>query len=203
MHCQLLPNVLIFTLAIAISIAILFLPKAFAQDVTADITPPAVDILPASSVPDMYNQTHPPIRLTPDKSELIRLDTDAATIIVGNPSHVSVLAESTKTLVLVPQIPGATHFTVLDKDGNLVMQRHVIVASPQEKYIRIRSTCRASEDKNCQETQIYYCPDMCHNVALATKAPDTRGGANAQSLTQEEISGTNAVYKPDTVSKTP
>ena len=81
----------------------------------------AVDILPAQQAQeagiefDNEFETHPPLRITPDKSELIRLKAPAGTIIIGNPSHFSVLAESPKTLVIVPGTPGSAHFMVLNK----------------------------------------------------------------------------------------
>ena len=102
-------------------------------------TPPGVDILPAKSLStDQLSSinpnapTHPEVRLTPDKSEILKLDAEASTVIVGNPAHVSILVENTKTLVLVPKAEGATYFTVLDANGAVIMQRHVIVASPAE-----------------------------------------------------------------------
>ncbi len=202
-HDQLL-KVFIFALALIL----LLMPKAFAQN-----TASTVDVLSASSISadsgiviDEDAQTHPPLRLTPDKSKLLRLEADAATIIVGNPSHVSVLAESTKTLVLVPQLPGATHFTALDKGGNIIMQRHVIVAAPQEKYVRIRRSCAASEDKKCQEIQVYYCPDMCHKVAMTTETPksdvnSTQAVAPNGTANTTGISDTS--YDPDTTGDAP
>jgi hypothetical protein len=114
---------------------------------------------------DLNASTHPPVRLTPDKSELVRLDSDAVSIIVGNPAHLSVLADSSKTLVLVPKAPGATYFTVLDAQGEVIMQRHAIVASPKKQYVRVRKSCAKSGDDNCQATQVFYCPDMCHEIA--------------------------------------
>ncbi|MBI1301693.1 MAG: hypothetical protein GC137_08555 [Alphaproteobacteria bacterium] len=110
--------------------------------------------------------THDLIRLTPDKSELIRLENEAGSVIVGNPAHVNVLAESSRILVLVPRVPGATHITVLDKKGQVLMQRHVIVASPQKDYVRVRRTC-VGDAAECRGTSVYYCPDMCHEINLA------------------------------------
>lgn len=110
--------------------------------------------------------THDLIRLTPDKSELIRLEKEAGSVIVGNPAHVNVLAESSRILVLVPRVPGATHVTVLDKKGQILMQRHVIVASPKKDYVRVRRTCAGDADQ-CRGTSVYYCPDMCHEINLA------------------------------------
>ena len=46
------------------------------------------------------------------------------------------------------------------------MQRHVIVGSPKQKYVRIRKSCSGNQ-KDCQPTQVYYCPDMCHKVNIA------------------------------------
>lgn len=131
-----------------------------------------IEIMPASAVNDDNidtsgnSTTHTAIRLTPDKSELLRLDKPAATVIVGNPLHLSVLADSVNTLILVAKAPGATHFTALDQDGEVIMARHVIVAAPQKKYMRIRRSCATAGDNECLNTQVYYCPDMCHEIML-------------------------------------
>lgn len=109
--------------------------------------------------------THAPLRLTPDKSELIRLPRGATSVIVGNPAHITVLAESDETLVVVPRKPGASHFTALDEKGDIIIQRHVIVASPQRNYLRVRRTCK-NGDESCQDTSVYYCPGMCHEIAM-------------------------------------
>lgn len=141
-----------------------------------------IDILPAKTLNNgapsytETNDTHPPLKLSPDKSELIRLDKEAGSIIIGSPTHLSVLADSAKTLVLVPQVPGATYVTILDKQGSVLMQRHVIVAPPKEKYVRIRKSC-ASGAENCEPTQVYYCPDMCHKVSVAQEATPSTSNA--------------------------
>ena len=145
---------------------------------SAPMPPPgSVDILPAKSLSteelssiDPEEPTHPELRLTPDKSAIVRLDAEAGTVIIGNPNHISILAENTKTLVIVPKMPGATYFTIMDATGNVVMQRHVIVASPKEKYVRVRRSCATAENKNCQTTQVFYCPDMCHEIVMTPDA---------------------------------
>lgn len=167
---------------------------ALAQDMSSGISDDnaPVDIIPAASLSsepsaiETNGPTHPPVRLTPDKSELIRLDKKAGTIIVGNPEHVSVLAESAQALVLVPRLPGATHVTVLDQFGEVLMSRHVIVASPQKKYVRIRKSCAGSDDDTCQATQVYYCPDMCHEISMAVQDSGSASmpAADLENLTQ-------------------
>lgn len=169
--------VLIFALSLT--------PHAQAQDNAA------IDVIPAKSVSPESEEaeigaTHPAIQITPDKSEIVSLDQDAFTIVVGNPAHLNVLADSARRLVLVPQAPGATHFTVLGENGNVIMQRHVIVASPKKNYVRVRRSCAAGAD-GCASTSVYYCPDMCHEIALPVSAEtgESAGGGAAEGI--EEI----------------
>ena len=132
-------------------------------------------------------ETHPVLRLTPDKSEIIRLDRDAAAIIVGNPAHLSILMDSPKLLIAVPAQPGATHFTVLDFDGGIIMQRHVIVGAPKKKYVRIRRICNVTAT-NCSPTSIYYCPDTCHQISIMQDTVSAEGAPAIASQQQQELS---------------
>lgn len=168
-------NTSLLTLPILLSALVLSLPGApsYAQDAPSQAPLAQTDIMPVKAASeadiaiDEANPTHPPVRLTPDKSELIRLDRKANTVLVGNPQHLNILPEGPNSLVLIPRAPGATYFTVLDGENKVIMQRHVIVASPKEKYVRIRKSCANS--KGCQPTQVYYCPDMCHEIILNDK----------------------------------
>ncbi|HBR68752.1 MAG TPA: hypothetical protein DEA55_05180 [Rhodospirillaceae bacterium] len=196
-------------LVLAVSCGFLAFPgAASAQAIEAEAQPP-VDILPAMSVADDVDvpqdlaETHPPVRLTPDKSEIIKLDREARTIVVGNPDHLNVLADTSKTLILVPRQPGATHFTVLDGHGEVVMQRHVIVASPKERYVRVRRSCAMSDNKDCQETSVFYCPDMCHKVNVAAEGDDSGGGSSSSKSGEKAESGNNSGGEAETEAETP
>ncbi len=172
---KLMKNTSLLTLPVLLSALVLSLPaaRADAQDTPSQGSLAQTDIMPVKAASevniaiDESNPTHPPVRLTPDKSELIRLDRKASTVLVGAPAHLNILPEGPNTLVLIPRAPGATYFTVLDEENKIIMQRHVIVASPKEKYVRIRKSCASS--KGCQPTQVYYCPDMCHEIILNDK----------------------------------
>ncbi len=137
---------------------------ASAQEVTPSVPKRNNLDMPVMSqdVDDTFNMTHPILRLTPDKSEMIRLEGNAASVIVGNPNHISVLLDSPDTLVVVPRNAGASHFSVIGEDGTVLMQRHVVVGAAKEQYVRIRRSCAGSQD--CQPTSVYFCPDMCHEV---------------------------------------
>lgn len=94
---------------------------------------------------------------------MIKLEQKAASVIVGNPNHVSVLLDTPDTLVVVPRAPGASHFSVIGEDGKVLMQRHVVVGAAKENYVRIRRSCNANSN-DCQEVSTYFCPDTCHEV---------------------------------------
>ena len=111
----------------------------------------------------MGNVTHPQLNLSEDKSEMIRLSEKAASVIVGNPNHISVLLDTPDTIIVVPRLAGASHFTVIGENGKIIMQRHVIVGAPKDNYIRIRRSCNG-DDPNCQQTSVYYCPNTCHQI---------------------------------------
>ena len=122
------------------------------------------DLMPPLSI----DKKAPAVYLSMDKSELVQLDENAASIIVGNPVHANVLMDNPRLLVIVPRAPGATHFTVLNQMGDVIMQRHIIVASPKDNYVRVRkSTC--GEDTECIKTESYYCEEggMCHQIISA------------------------------------
>lgn len=119
-------------------------------------------------------ETHPPVRLTPDRTEMVPLDDDASNIIIGNPAHVNILLSNSRTLLLAPRQPGATQFTILNAKGKVVMRRHVIVSGPKENYVRIRRTCTGA-GSGCQPTTVYYCPDICHDVRLLAGQGNSNG----------------------------
>lgn len=144
------------------------------------------------------------IRLTPDRTKILRLNKDAASVIVTNPAHASVVLDSARTVILMPRAPGTTSLIILDRDGGAILERNVIVSAAQPKYVRIRRACD-SRDRTCQESAYYYCPDGCYEInpvegeALPNNIPTFAGGTPAaqgddviadeteRDMTQEEV----------------
>ncbi|MDB5490399.1 MAG: hypothetical protein JWO78_248 [Micavibrio sp.] len=152
-------------------------PPHAADKSTAPSPTPTATVRYGAAKPD-GEDTHPPLNLSADRAELVRLDTEASSVIVGNPETVNIQMENRKLLVLTPAKAGATYLSVLDDAGNVVMQRHIIVSSPKNNYIRIRRSCNGSA-KNCQQTSVYYCPGMCH--AVGGENSSNNGGTAASS----------------------
>ncbi len=120
-------------------------------------TPPALEIKDGS------------LRLTSNKNALIKLDKDAHSVIVNNPEHASVMLDTPRLLIVIPHKPGATSFTVLDKYGETIIQKDIIITNVQKKYVRIRRIC-AQSDKTCNPSSYFYCPDGCYEVSPVSPA---------------------------------
>ncbi len=136
---------------------------ALAQEPTR-LPPPDASVVVVDSelMPD--EETHPPIRLTGDKSRILDMSEDVERVIIGNDAHLNILLDTSRRLIIVPRLAGATHFTLLGANGKVLMQRHVVIASPLEKYVRIRKTCR--ELDACMPIRMFYCPGLCHEIAV-------------------------------------
>lgn len=156
--------------ALLLSAGLAFSAPAFAQSSiapkpTADLVPPVSAQSAAVPTESQDADTHPSLNMTPDKSELVHLDRDAASVIVGNPASIAVMLDTPRLAVVIPRTAGATYFSVLDKDGNVIMQRHVVVAAPKKNYVRVRRSCaNAASGTDCKPTSVYFCPDMCHEI---------------------------------------
>jgi hypothetical protein len=135
-------------------------------------------------------ENNDPLRLTTNKDRLIRLDQDAASVIVNNPAHLVVMLDSPRLMILMPRQPGATSFTVLDGEGKVVLHKEVVVTNVQPDYVRIRRICSFSTDGTCAPSSYFYCPDGCYevtsvgdadnsNVPAPSAAPSAASPANA------------------------
>ncbi|MES2729115.1 MAG: pilus assembly protein N-terminal domain-containing protein [Pseudomonadota bacterium] len=112
---------------------------------------------------------YPLLRLTPDKPETIQLERAAVNVLIGNDTHLQIIPDTSRNLILMPRKPGTTYFKVLDAAGDIIMQRHVVIAPPKHNYVRIRRACTAAQP-DCKAYSMYYCPDICHEMDLPQQA---------------------------------
>jgi len=125
------------------------------------------DIIDAPPIADLKpsEQEMAPLRITPDKPEIVTLSREAANVLVGSDEHLRAIPDTNRTIILIPKKPGATYFKALDANGNTIMQRHVIIGAAKSEYIRIRRACANGED-GCKQYSLFYCPDACHEVEV-------------------------------------
>lgn len=133
------------------------------------------------------------IRITPDKTKILRLDEDAASVIVTNPVHASVLLDSPRLLIVMPRVPGSTSFTVLNADGAVITEKTVIVsAMAEQKYVRIRRMCDTGGGAGCVPTAYFYCPDGCYEVLAVPGG----GGQQSEVRARRALSTTTSSPPP-------
>ncbi len=134
------------------------------------------------------------IRLTPDRTHLVRLQEDASSVIVTNPAHASVMLDSPRLLVVMPREPGATSFTVLNTKGDVILEQDVIVSAVQKRYVRVRRMC-GNSDPTCTRNAYFYCPDGCYEVMTvpgdedAGNIPEIAGSMQPQAANPNNNSG--------------
>lgn len=184
------------------------LEPAAGDDVTATVASPA-DVATAQELPPIPSATdattapattdaaeEAPLRISPDKPEVIQLDRDAVNVLVGSDETLRAVPDTNRTIVLIPKKPGATYFRAIDADGKTIMQRHVIVGAVEKgnKYIRIRRAC-AGDDSKCKEYSVYYCPDMCHEVNVVQNGSNSSGTNRAPDVAPSAATpDTNSEY---------
>lgn len=115
-----------------------------------------------------------PLRLNLDTTKVIKLDRDAASVVVTNPNNVRVLLDTPRLLLVMPRTPGSTTLMVLDNNGDTILEKTVIVDSgAKSKYVRIRRMCgQAGSGPDCVPTSYFYCPDGCYEVSPMNPAAD-------------------------------
>lgn len=111
------------------------------------------------------------IRVSPSESKTVSLSRDAASVIVANPMHATVFLDSPRMLVIMPRAPGATEITVLDDQGEVVLNKGILVSGAGDNHVRVRRICDAVSDngtkQDCERDTIYYCPDgNCEKVVV-------------------------------------
>ena len=139
----------------------------------------------------------PPLKISPDKPEIVELDRPAVNVLVGNEENLRAVPDTNRTIILVPKKPGATYFKALDADGKVIMQRHVIIGAAKNEYVRIRRACINGQE-GCKEYSLYYCPDACHevNVIQDQKAAAANSAAPKETSASSSTNSTNNADEP-------
>lgn len=145
---------------------------AWAQDADA-----LAKTMPPLSVEKMEAHVGP-IRVSPDGPAIIRLDEDAGSVIVGNPTHASAVLESPRTVLLMPGAPGATKIIALNRQGKTILDRSVVVGGGSSEYMRVSRNCALAGDAACAPASVYYCPDRCYETSIGAENEQAGAGGS-------------------------
>jgi hypothetical protein len=77
------------------------------------------------------------LRVGVDKAHILRLDKDAATIMLANPAIADVAVENTRLIFLLGRTTGETNLIILDRNGREILSSAVIVVPTRDRQVSI------------------------------------------------------------------
>jgi Flp pilus assembly secretin CpaC len=118
------------------------------------------------------------IDVTIDFAKVLRLDEQAATIVIGNPGIADATVEDETTLVLTGKAAGTTNLIVLNQDGKEMINTVVRVASNVQQLTTVfyGST-----------RQTFSCSPTCEQVILVGDDPSVFATATEQIQTRQQF----------------
>jgi Flp pilus assembly secretin CpaC len=107
-----------------------------------------------------------------DGARILKLDTPASDVIIGNPNVADVTVQTPNRLVIIGRAPGLTRLIVMN-DGTVTMDTQIVVTS---KNASAQVSVLAPDGKNVAET-IFACSDRC--TIVPGTARTSAGGGNS------------------------
>lgn len=124
-------------------------------------------------------QTQIPISLAVDQAQMLRLDTPAATVVVGNPSIADAALKDSSTVFLIGRNFGVTNLIFLDADGKQVANLKATVGRGSSSTVTLNRGAG-------QYT--YACAPNCDRVLFVTDADFKDLSQNASSKVDTGVS---------------
>ena len=127
-----------------------------------------------------------PVIVTVDRAKLFRVGKPAATVIIGNPAIADATVEDERTLVLTGRSFGVTNIMILTEDGELIVDRTVVVRGHEANTVRIYR--RASRET-------FACAPICEPTLTIGDNATTFQSSNEQIKARNALNEENAVPK--------
>lgn len=135
----------------------------------------ALLLLAATALQGAAAETSVQVDVRIDEARLIRLERDAAQVIVGNPSIADVSAQNSRLLIVTGKSFGATNVIALDADGLEILNAKLGVAPNDARLVTVyRGSLRQS----------LHCTPDCQRV-LAIGDDKTQFEQLAESVTKK------------------
>lgn len=108
-----------------------------------------------------------PLRVNLDQSTRVRLASPARDVVIGNPAIADVTMLDSHNLTIVGKAFGATHLLVIDTAGRTIVDRQLLVTSPDTGQV---SMVRGPAQPGAKVLmQSYICGASCEQSALSAK----------------------------------
>lgn len=105
------------------------------------------------------------ITLNLAKSHIIDLPEPAGTILIANPAAVNAILDQPQRLILMPLQPTATHMTILNRQGGMMIDATIMVSPRREQAVMVDRHCTGTG--GCPASSTHYCTDLeCLDLSM-------------------------------------
>jgi hypothetical protein len=91
--------------------------------------------------PGLANETassRPILRVKLDEARILRLDTPAMSLVIGNPSIADATVHDGRTIIITGKSFGTTNLIAIDRLGNIIAERQLQVQQPESSILTVQ-----------------------------------------------------------------
>lgn len=121
-----------------------------------------------------------PLQVHVDQAMLMRLPEKVGTIVIGNPLIADVTLQSGGLVVVTGKGYGSTNLVALDRDGNVLLERPILVTGAAENVLVVYRGA---------ERQTYSCAPRCERRITLGDSPDAFNATLNQTVTRNSQAG--------------
>lgn len=126
------------------------------------------------------------IVITVDKAKVIRIDGEADTVIIGNPSIADATLYDRRTLVITGRAFGSTNILILDDAGQLIVDETLQVQAAVDSVVTVQRR---------GQSYTYSCTPLCRPSMVAGDDTDYFENTMKQSKSRVEFASESAAAK--------
>jgi Flp pilus assembly secretin CpaC len=124
---------------------------------TSAVTPSAPEADQAQDHLRDIDRRRAVMRVRLDEALIVRLDTPAQTIVIGNPSIADAMVHDGRTLIITGKSFGTTNLIAVDRNGAIIAERQIEVQQPWQSIVTVQRGAEMESyscTPNCRRTPI-------------------------------------------------
>ncbi len=89
------------------------------------------------------------VEVTIDTAQLLELQVDSATVLIGNPGIADVSVNTPKTIFVIGLTIGETNLVVLDRMGKVILESNIVVLPKADRHVTIHRGSGSIQNLSC------------------------------------------------------
>jgi hypothetical protein len=90
-----------------------------------------------------------PLKIILDKTSIIKINRNAAVVLVAQPEIASVSVESQRLIFIIGKTTGETNLVILDSNGDEIVNYDLIVTPETERHVTVHGGTDATKTLSC------------------------------------------------------